>query len=46
VIQEHEKIYQAIKKKQPAAAAKKMKEHMDGALKRINQVNDLLKKQE
>ena len=46
VIQEHEKIYQAIIKKQPAVAAKKMKEHMEGALKRINQVNDLLKKQE
>jgi DNA-binding FadR family transcriptional regulator len=46
VIQEHEKIYEAIKNKQPSVAATKMKEHMDGALKRINQVNDLLNKQE
>jgi GntR family transcriptional repressor for pyruvate dehydrogenase complex len=46
VIQEHEKIYEAIKNKQPSVAAIKMKEHMDGALKRINQINDLLNKQQ
>ncbi len=44
--QEHEKIYQAIKNKKPSLAAAKMKEHMDGALKRINQVNELLNKPE
>jgi GntR family transcriptional repressor for pyruvate dehydrogenase complex len=43
VIQEHERIYEAIKKKQPSVAAIKMKEHMDSALKRINQVNELLR---
>jgi GntR family transcriptional repressor for pyruvate dehydrogenase complex len=46
VIKEHEQIYQAISNKQPDLAAIKMKEHMDGALKRINQVNDLLDNQE
>jgi len=42
VIQEHKGIFEAIKKKQPRLAAEKMKEHMDGTLKRINQVNELL----
>jgi len=46
VIQEHEKIYEAIKNKQPSVAAIKMKEHMDSALRRINQVNELLNEQE
>jgi len=46
LIQEHEKIYEAIKNKQPSVAATKMQEHMNGALKRINQVNDLLNKPE
>lgn len=45
VIQEHERIFEAIKNQQPSIAAVKMKEHMDGALKRINQVNELLKRQ-
>ena len=40
--QEHEKIYQAIKNKKPSLAAAKMKAHMNAALKRINQVNELL----
>ena len=46
VIQEHERIFEAIKNQQPSAAAIKMKEHMDGALGRINQVNELLRRQE
>jgi GntR family transcriptional repressor for pyruvate dehydrogenase complex len=46
VIQEHEKIYEAIKNKQSSVAAIMMKEHMDGALKRIDQVNELLKSKE
>jgi DNA-binding GntR family transcriptional regulator len=46
VIREHERIYEAIKNRQPSAAARRMKEHMDGALGRINQVNELLKSQE
>lgn len=46
VIQEHEGIFEAIKNQQPSIAAIKMKEHMDGALRRINQVNELLHKQE
>jgi len=42
VIGEHQKIFKAIKKRQPASAANAMQTHMDGALKRINQVNELL----
>jgi len=42
VIQEHEKIFEAIKNKDTSAAVKKMKEHMDLALVRINKVNELL----
>ena len=42
VIQEHEKIFEAIKNQKPSIAADKMKEHMDFALKRINQTNELL----
>jgi DNA-binding GntR family transcriptional regulator len=46
VIREHERIYEAIKNRQPSAAAIKMKEHMDGALARVNRVSELLTKQE
>ena len=42
VTQEHKGIFGAIKNQQPSLAAEKMKEHMDGALMRINQVNELL----
>jgi DNA-binding FadR family transcriptional regulator len=42
VIQEHERIYEAIKNRQPSVAAIKMKEHMVGALGRIIQVTELL----
>lgn len=45
VIREHEGIFEAIKNQQPSIAAITMKEHMDGVLKRINQVNELLQKQ-
>jgi GntR family transcriptional repressor for pyruvate dehydrogenase complex len=45
VIQEHERIYDAIKNKHPSVAALKMEEHMDGSLKRINQINELLTRQ-
>jgi GntR family transcriptional repressor for pyruvate dehydrogenase complex len=44
VSQEHQRIYDAIKNKQPSVAALKMEEHMAGALKRINQINELLKR--
>jgi DNA-binding FadR family transcriptional regulator len=43
VIQEHEKIFEAINNQNPSIAADKMKEHMDCALKRINQTNELLR---
>jgi GntR family transcriptional repressor for pyruvate dehydrogenase complex len=46
VIQDHGGIFEAIKNRQPSIAAIKMKEHMDGALLRINQVKELLKTQE
>jgi GntR family transcriptional repressor for pyruvate dehydrogenase complex len=46
VIREHGGIFEAIKNQQPSAAAIKMKEHMGGALLRINQVKELLKTQE
>jgi DNA-binding FadR family transcriptional regulator len=46
VIQEHERIYEAIKNQQPSVAAIKMKEHMDSALMRIIQVNELLRSKE
>jgi GntR family transcriptional repressor for pyruvate dehydrogenase complex len=42
VIQEHRGIFEAIKNQKPSIAATKMKEHMDGALMRINQVKELL----
>jgi GntR family transcriptional repressor for pyruvate dehydrogenase complex len=44
IIQEHQAIFEAIKNKEAMAAATKMKEHMDGALSRINKVNQLLHK--
>ena len=44
VSQEHQRIYDAIKNKQPSVAALKMEEHMAGALKRINQIDELLKR--
>ncbi len=44
-IQEHERVYEAIKRRQPSVAAIKMKEHMEGFLSRINEVNILLKKE-
>jgi len=44
VRQEHEGIFKAIKNKQSSVSAKKMEEHMDGALRRIHQVTELLKK--
>jgi GntR family transcriptional repressor for pyruvate dehydrogenase complex len=43
-IQEHGSIFEAIKNQQPSIAAIKMKEHMEGFLCRINEVNLLLKK--
>ena len=46
VIQEHGSVFEAIKNQQPSIAATKMKEHMEGALYRINEVNMLLKKNE
>ncbi len=45
VIQEHGGIFEAIKNQQPSVAATKMKAHMDGALRRINQVNEILNTQ-
>lgn len=45
VIREHRGIFEAIKNQQPSISATKMKEHMDGALRRINQVKELLKTQ-
>ncbi len=45
-IQEHGSIFEAIKNQQPSIAAIKMKEHMEGFLSRINEVNMLLKKGE
>jgi DNA-binding FadR family transcriptional regulator len=46
VIKEHKAIFEAIKNKESITAATKMKEHMDGALMRINQVKELLTTQE
>lgn len=46
VIEEHKAIFEAIKNKEAITAATKMKEHMDGALMRINQVKELLTTQE
>jgi DNA-binding FadR family transcriptional regulator len=46
VIQEHEGIFEAIKNQEPSIAATKMKEHMQGALMRINQVKEVLDSQE
>jgi GntR family transcriptional repressor for pyruvate dehydrogenase complex len=43
-IREHGSIFEAIKNQQPSIAAIKMKEHMEGFLSRINEVNMLLKK--
>jgi len=45
VIEEHQAILEAIKNKEAITAATKMKEHMDGALSRINKVNKLLHKE-
>jgi DNA-binding FadR family transcriptional regulator len=42
VIREHEEVYEAIRDRQPANAVRKMKKHMENALERINQVNELL----
>jgi DNA-binding FadR family transcriptional regulator len=44
VIKEHQAVYDAIKNKQPSIAAEKMRAHMNGAVVRINKVNDLLNK--
>ena len=46
VIQEHGGIFEAIKNQQASIAAIKMKEHMEGALLRIDQVKELLNTQE
>jgi GntR family transcriptional repressor for pyruvate dehydrogenase complex len=46
VIQEHERIFEAIKDQQPSVAAIKMKEHMEGALMRIDKVKELLNTKE
>jgi len=46
VIREHAKVFEAIQNEQPMAAAEKMKEHMDGAIGRIRQVNELLRNRE
>jgi GntR family transcriptional repressor for pyruvate dehydrogenase complex len=42
VVQEHGAIFEAVKNRHPSMAATKMKEHMAGVLKRINQVKELL----
>jgi DNA-binding FadR family transcriptional regulator len=44
VIEDHKAILEAITNKEPIKAATKMKEHMEGFLSRINEVNRLLKK--
>jgi DNA-binding FadR family transcriptional regulator len=46
VIEEHQAIFEAIKNKDVITAVAKMKAHMDGALSRINKVNELLHKKE
>jgi GntR family transcriptional repressor for pyruvate dehydrogenase complex len=46
VIQEHGGIFEAIKNRQPSVTATKMKEHMEGALRRINQVKELLNRED
>ncbi len=46
VIEEHQAIFEAVKKQHAASAATAMREHMDGALSRINKVNKLLHKEE
>jgi GntR family transcriptional repressor for pyruvate dehydrogenase complex len=46
VIREHTKVFEAIQNEQPLAAAEKMKEHMEGAIGRIRQVNELLANRE
>jgi len=43
VVAEHTLIFEAIRDRNPEAAALKMKEHMDLALVRINRINELLK---
>ena len=43
VIKEHEAILEAIKNREPVKAVAKMKEHMEGFLSRIGEVNRLLK---
>lgn len=45
VIQEHRRIFEAIKSKNPSLAVTKMKEHMEGVLIRINQAKELFKTQ-
>ena len=46
VVHEHERIIAGIKKGDPDEASLRMKEHMEGALIRINKVNKLLEVQE
>jgi len=45
VIKEHKAIFETIKNKESITAATKMKEHMEGFLSRINEVNMILKKE-
>jgi GntR family transcriptional repressor for pyruvate dehydrogenase complex len=44
VIQEHQVIFEAVKKQHPESAVTAMRAHMEGALSRIHQVDTLLKK--
>ena len=44
VVEEHKAILKAIKNRDPIKATTKMREHMEGFLSRINEVNRLLKK--
>lgn len=46
VIEEHDRILTAIRRQDPAKAVREMKNHMKGALDRINRVNELLKGRE
>ena len=46
VIEEHQAVFEAIKKQETTSAAECMRAHMEGALTRIYKVNALLKKEE
>ncbi len=46
VMEEHQRIFEAIKMRHPDLAARRMKEHMEQALVRVNNVNKLLKEED